>query len=344
MKPIAQHARSVTVRGEVEPSELGRTMSHEHIFVDNWTMTFDYDFILDNEQLAIEEVRRYREAGGGTICETTSGGIGRRPDGLARVSEATGVHIIMGTGWYREAVYPPEFDATSTNALAAQLVEELLLGVGPNSIRAGFVGEIGTERSAIGPRQERMFRAAARAHRVTGCPIATHTTHWGELGLEQIALLMEEGVEPDAIIVGHLGDRYKDDVTLRIAKTGVWLSIDNLAFIEGYAPLEVRADNVARFWEEGCGDQILLSSDICKLSQLSEYGGPGYGNVLENFLPLLISRGLASNELDQMLIHNPANAFSYVQRVGADDLADIAPLDLIDEVISVRNPRGRGAR
>lgn len=321
---------AITVRGELDPAEMGRTMSHEHIFVDNWAMTFDYDFILDSEPLAVVEVDRYGKAGGGTICDTTVRGIGRNPEGLARVSEKTGVNIIMGAGWYREAVYPADFDQIPTNVLAAQLVEELVFGVGDTSIRPGFIGEIGTERDAISPRQERMFRAAARAHLVTGCPIATHTTHWGELGLEQIALLQEEGVKADSIIIGHLGDRYKDEVVIEVAKTGVWLSIDNLAFVSGYAPLEMRADNVARLWELGHGHQIMLSSDICNLSQLSEYGGPGYSNVIEQFLPLLAQRGMGDTEFDQMLIHNPAKAFTYSPRHNTSTLDRTNLVDMVD--------------
>jgi predicted metal-dependent phosphotriesterase family hydrolase len=295
-------SRVVTVLGEIDPAELGITMAHEHLLVDNWAMTFDYDFILDSEPLAIREVARYRAAGGGAICDTTSEGIGRNPEGLARISQATGVHLIMGAGWYREAVYPVTFDATPTNELAAHLVDDLLLGRRTGGIRAGFIGEIGTERGYITARQERMFRAAARAQRATGCPIATHTTHWGELGLEQIALLTEEGVAPDSIIIGHLGDRFQDEVVAKIAATGVWISIDNLGFIAGYAPLEVRADNIANLWHQGFGEKILLASDICNLSQLHEYGGPGYANVIENFLDLL-QRARLGRDRDQQDAH-----------------------------------------
>ncbi len=329
--------RAVTVLGEIDPSDLGITMAHEHILVDNWAMTFDYDFILDSEPLAIAEVKRFRDAGGRTICDTTCEGIGRNPEGLARISTATGVHVIMGAGWYREAVYPPEFDGTPTNEIAARLVDDLLVGSRSNGIRSGFVGEIGTDRGSITPRQERMFHAAARAQRVTGCPIATHTTHWGELGIEQVKLLTEEGVPPESIIVGHLGDRFQDEIVVKIAAAGVWLSIDNLGFIRGYAPLEVRADNVARFWELGFGDKILLASDICNLSQLHEYGGPGYANVIENFLGLLHERGLGQAEIDQMLITNPAKAFSYTARVEPDDLVGLDLLQLVEEKVLRRS-------
>jgi predicted metal-dependent phosphotriesterase family hydrolase len=50
----------------------------------------------------------------------------------------------------------------------------------------------------VSPAQERVFRAAARADRRTGCPIMTHTTHFGELAVEQLDLLQEEGVDRTA--------------------------------------------------------------------------------------------------------------------------------------------------
>ena len=86
------------------------------------------------------------------------------------------------------------------DTLADRLVRELTVGVDGTDIRAGFIGEIGTERGHISPAQERVFRAAARAHRRTGCPILTHTTHFGELAMEQLDLLGEEGV------AGRAGD------------------------------------------------------------------------------------------------------------------------------------------
>jgi predicted metal-dependent phosphotriesterase family hydrolase len=309
----------VTVLGEIDPADLGVTMAHEHLFVDNWAMTFDYDFILDSEPLAIREVDLYRAAGGGAICDTTSEGIGRNPEGLARMSQATGVHVIMGAGWYREAVYPGTFDATQTNELAAHLVDDLLLGRRTGGIRAGFIGEIGTERGYITARQERMFRAAARAQRATGCPIATHTTHWGELGLEQIALLTEEGVPPDSIIIGHLGDRFQDEVVPRSLPPEYGSASTISGSSRATRPLEVRADNIANLWRQGFGEKILLASDICNLSQLHEYGGPGYANVIENFLDLLRERGLGDAEIDRMLISNPAEAFSYTPRVDLNE-------------------------
>src|SRR5579872_2678052 len=96
----------MTVRGPVSPSALGITLSHDHLLMDAWRIRELYEAILDNEQLATDEVRLFAAAGGGTICEPTNIGLRRDPEGLKRISERTGVHVVMGSGWYRERVYP----------------------------------------------------------------------------------------------------------------------------------------------------------------------------------------------------------------------------------------------
>ncbi|WP_433087182.1 phosphotriesterase family protein [Dactylosporangium sp. CA-052675] len=301
----------MTVLGPIEPEDMGNTLSHDHVLVDGWGLRQLYEAILDDEEIAVEEVRRFAAAGGRTICDPTNIGLKRDPQALRRISEAGGVNIVMGAGWYREVVYPGYITTDSTEALADRLVAEITDGVDGSGIRPGFIGEIGTERGHITPHQERVFRAAGRAHRRTGCPIMTHTTHWGELALEQLDLLAEEGVDPAHVIVSHLGDRRGTKWWLPIAERGAWLNIDNLAFVQGYAPLSFRADNVAELTAMGLAGQLMLSNDICELGQLAAYGGPGYANVIENFLPMLRDRGVSEADIHRMTVANPARAFAY---------------------------------
>jgi phosphotriesterase-related protein len=279
--------------------------------MDGWRIRELYDTILDNEELAIEEVRRYRDAGGGTICDPTNIGLKRDPEALRRISQATGVHIVMGAGWYRERVYPSYIYEELPDQLADRLVHELVYGADGTDVRPGFIGEIGTERYHIGPPQERVFRAAARAHRRTGCPLMTHTTHWGELALDQLDLFADEGVDSKHVIVSHLGDRIGISWWLPIANRGAWLNVDNLAFIAGYAPLELRADNVAALCAEGLVDQIMLSNDVAELGHLTFYGGAGYANVITNFVPLLRERKVSEDHIHAMMVTNPSRAFAY---------------------------------
>lgn len=303
----------MTVCGAVEPAELGVTLSHDHVIVDAWEFFGKphYEVILDDEQIMIEEMQLYKTAGGGTVCDPTNIGIGRNPEALQRISSASGVTIVMGAGWYREKVYPQYIYDTSTNDLANMLVCEIVDGVDGSGIRPGFIGEIGTERGALSPANERVFRAAARAHLRTGCPVLTHTTHWGELALDQLDLLAEEGVDAEHVVISHLGDRRGIAWWLPIAERGAWLSVDNLAFVEGYAPVAFRADNVAALCAEGLAGQIMLSNDICALDQLATYGGVGYGNVINNFVPLLRERHVSEDDIHQMLVVNPGRAFQF---------------------------------
>ncbi len=304
-KPMA----IITVRGLIEAAQAGYTLSHEHLLCDLWSIVKTYDGILDDEALAARELEDYRAAGGGTLVDVTSGGLGRNPLALRRISEATGVHIVMGAAWYREGVYPPcvyELDSTS---LSERIVQEITDGVDGTGVRCGVIGEIGTERGFITPAQERVFRASARAHLKTGVSIVTHTTHFGELALEQIALLQEEGVSPGRIIISHLGDRLDRTHILAIAEKGVFLSIDNTGYNgDGYPGDGVRATNVNMLIREGHLRQILLSGDVCMKSHLHAFGGKGYDHVPVRFLPLLRKIGVSDEEIQAMMVSNPARA------------------------------------
>ncbi|MDA2930369.1 TatD family hydrolase, partial [Acidobacteria bacterium AH-259-O06] len=213
----------ITVLGPLSPEQAGFTLCHEHLLCDLWPLFPSYNNILDDENLAIQELKLYKEAGGQTLVDCTSIGLGRNPQALCRISQATGVNIVMGTGWYREEVYPAYIQEKSTDELSALMVQEIQEAVEGTDIRAGHIGEIGTERYYITPAQERVFRAAARAQKQTGVSIWTHTTHFGELALEQIALLEEEGVPADRIVISHMGDRLQVDRFRAIAEKGVYL-------------------------------------------------------------------------------------------------------------------------
>jgi predicted metal-dependent phosphotriesterase family hydrolase len=297
----------ITVTGPIPASKAGYTLSHEHVFCDLWKLVRSYDGILDDESLAAIELTDYREAGGRSLIDATSCGLGRNPLALRRVSQAAGIHIVMGSGWYRECVYPDFVFEKDTNALADLIAGDITRGADGTDVRAGIIGEIGTERKHISPAQERVFRASARAQRRTGACVMTHTTHFGELALEQIALLREEGVPADRIVISHLGDRFDASPFRKIAETGVFLSVDNIGYAGGgYPPDEVRARNVSLLAAEGHLPQIVLGGDICQKSHLAAYGGKGYAHVLRRFLPLLRELGLSEESLFQMTVANPS--------------------------------------
>ena len=198
----------VTVTGPIPASQAGCTLSHEHLLCDLWAFSRSYDGILDDESLAVRELVQYRDSGGLSLVDATSGGLGRNPRALRRISKAAGVKVIMGSGWYRECVYPAVVHERDANALADLIVDDLLKGAEGTDVRAGIIGEIGTERKHITPAQERVFRAAARAQRRTGACIMTHTTHFGELAIPrhpQVVVLVSHRLDQQTVnrLAGH---------------------------------------------------------------------------------------------------------------------------------------------
>jgi predicted metal-dependent phosphotriesterase family hydrolase len=301
----------MTVRGPISASELGVTHSHEHILWDYWDLINSYDCVFDDESIAADELSRFRVEGGSSVVECSSVGIRTDVAGLRRISEASGVNIVLGCGWYRERVYAREvFDKTSTQ-LADVLIRELTEGIDGTGVRAGLIGEIGTERRAISPAEERVFRAAARAHQATGVAVLTHTTHFGELALDQLDLLADAGVAADRVIISHLGDRPDPNILLAIAERGAYLSIDNVGYQQiGYPDDNIRAGNVSRLIAAGHRDQVVLGSDISTKSALATFGGRGYGWLLRSFVPLLREHGLDDDDIRAVTTTNIAAALT----------------------------------
>ncbi len=299
----------ITVLGPIAPEDMGVTNTHEHLQVDAYDHYKSYAFVNDDEPMTVKELERFTALGGRTMVDPTTDEIGRTPEGLARISKAAGIHIVMGSSWYREFAYPAIVDEKNSNELAEILVREIEVGVGDTGIRAGFIGEIGTGRHYIKPAEERVFRASALAQIRTGVAISTHTTRWGTLALEQIAMLKEFGADLSKVIIGHLGDRIGVHHLLPIAEKGVYLEIDNIGYLD-YQPEWVRADNVAALVKEGFRERVLLSQDIFSLNDLHYQGGRGFGYLLETFIPLLRERGLTEEDIHTLLVTNPARAFA----------------------------------
>jgi phosphotriesterase-related protein len=303
-----------TVLGPIEPAHLGVTLMHEHTLVDAWEWggRLGYDSTVDDEELLVEELAFYRDAGGSALVDVTPIGLRRDPSGMRRLAQATGLHIIMGCGWYRERVYPSYIHELSTNALADMLVKELEEGV-EGGIRPGIIGEIGTERFHVTPAEEKVFRAAARAQRETGATVTTHTTHFGDLAHEQMDILMEEGVPPERIVIGHLGERRGVKGELAIAERGVYVEIDHIgrAASAGTQPEWRRARNVAELVQAGYLERVLISMDICANSLLHWNGGHGFDYLLTTFVPLLREEGLTEEQIRIILVDNPIRVLDF---------------------------------
>lgn len=311
-----------TVTGPIEPAEVGPTMMHEHVLHD-WVRDWpsghvgdlridSYDEIVDDEEVLAEELIDYRAAGGSALVEMTDEGLGAMPAGMRRVAIRAGLHVIKSYGWYREDYLPDIVKRTRSDALADHIVEQFANGIGDTGVQPGIIGELATGRGFMTPGEERVFRAAARAQRSIGCSISTHTEHYGELALEQVAFLRGEGVPAERIVIGHLGERAGIDDVLAVAETGVFVQVDFIGSTHlGFGSDERRAANVAALVAAGRASQVTLSMNLSSNSDLRTRGGIGYGYLLRTFLPMLRDRGVAEADITTMLVTNPRRILAF---------------------------------
>ena len=298
----------MTVLGPVASDQLGVVLPHEHVFIDLVKVLPNFDFQLIDPDLVTREVARFRAAGGGTLVEvTTDRAMGRDPEGLRRVAAATGLHIVMGCGWYREPWYDRERIRRATaNELSECLVHEIERGFEGTGVRPGIIGEIGADQDYVSPAEERVLRAAARAHHRTGLTITLHARA-SQVGAQQLDILEEERVDPRRVIVGHCDTYPYPEYHVALAKRGAWVQFDTVRGVHEYV-VERRLAFVLEMARHRLLHRVLLSQDICALSHLHAFGGTGYDYVLTGFVPRLRQAGLTDEDIHMLLVENPRRA------------------------------------
>ena len=302
-----------TVLGDIEPETLGACLPHEHLIARFPPPHDAPDLTLDDEARAIEELRRFKAAGGCALVEMTTPDTGRDPRALRRISEAADVHIIAATGHNQETFCAPFLRDTAVETLAARFIREVRNGMDDTDIRAGVIKAAST-LDAISPLAETLFRAAAHAHHATGALISTHTEA-GTMALEQVALLRACGVAPSRILIGHTDRKLDWTMHHALARTGVYMGFDQIGKTK-YAPDEARAAFIARLIREGHGQQIVLAGDRARRSGWGAYttGQAGFAHVLTAFVPMLHDHGVTTAQIEMLLVGNPARALAFDPR------------------------------
>ena len=300
-----------TVLGPIEPDSLGFTLPHEHTQIALWHIEgrWDYWQLTRNRALIVEELGKFRAAGGSGLVDLTLPGVGRDPVWLRDIAEGTGLHLVMGCGWYRTAYYPPEarIDRRSVDDLADELVAEFVDGLGGTGVRPGIIGEIGTDKPWVSPIEERVHRAAARASTRTGMAITTHAV-LSPVGLDQLRIFEEEGADLSRVIIGHADSYPLLEHYLEVIRRGANVEFDFLGM--SFTPAERHGEGrivelVCELLSRGHADHILLSQDVCHDSQLTRYDGNGYVHLTTSFLPRLRAAGVSDAEIETMTVANP---------------------------------------
>ena len=339
-----------TVLGPVDPGDLGITVTHEHLLIDfrvvflppkgpgedalsrapitlqnldwvrfNWASSLE-NLRYEDEQLAIREVSHYARAGGRTVVDATSVGLKRNPRALANISKASGLNVIMGSGYYVQAAHPPEFHARTADEIAGEIVRDITVGVDGTGIRSGIIGEIGCSWPWTADERKSVL-AAVMAQRSTGAPLLIHPG-WGEPGpMEIVEFIVKNGGDLKRTIMGHIERTiFTPKVLDDLAATGVYLEYDLFGHDSSYYPFAPqtympndaqRLEQIERLIAGGHLDQIVLAHDICSRHRMREYGGHGFDHIPARVAPWMRARGISQSQIDRMLIDNPARVLAF---------------------------------
>lgn len=285
----------------------GYTYVHEHLHIDLSSFKNNIDCRLDQYDLICAEMKTLYAMGVRNIIEMTNRYMGRNPQFMLDIMRDTGMNVVACTGYYQHDFYPAHVASTSVDKLAQEMIDEIEIGIDDSGLKAGVIAEIGSSINVITSDEAKVFAAAAIAHCETGCPISTHTS-FSTMGLEQLALLKEHGVDLSHVVVGHCDLRDNLDNILRMIEQGAYVQFDTIGK-NNYYPDEKRVEMLKEISRHGLLDHVMLSMDITRRSHLKANGGPGFDYLLTTFVPLLQDAGFTQTDIDLMLRDNPSVFF-----------------------------------
>lgn len=352
---MTNFAQSVT--GPIARAQLGSTLMHEHILCDlrnpklrseagdiavcppiRMENRFQVDYfqnrnqrnmMLDEDTVALAELRKFKEAGGGTVVDLTTGGLAPQPARLAELSSASGVNVVLGAGFYVEDYLPEEIRRASTEALQELIEKQLGEGAWGTPIRCGLIGEIGCNWP-LTDCERRMLIAAARAQRRTGAALTIHPGRHPDAPAEIADVIVAAGGEPNRTVIGHMDRTIFDrERLLTLLHRGFVLEWDFfgietsqywMAGVDLDLPTDyMRIDLIHDLMGLGFSEQITVSHDICTKTRLTSYGGHGYGHLIAHVAPLALRRGWREEEIEQLLVATPARLLCFLTGPAANN-------------------------
>lgn len=358
--------RITTVCGDITPEKLGFTDMHEHIMFNGADMGAlckdamptnlpvkyedkvslenigllkrNFPLVLDamdlnDEQAMTREVMEYKESGGDSMVELSVPGIRLDVEAIKRISEKTGVHVITAAGYYVETSWEGRYDGWDTREFYGHIMNEIEHGIEETDIKPGCV-KIALQ--SFTEAEEKALRAGGQAAKDTGMSITVHPDFAnGGNPVDIVEVLMEEGVNPEKIVIAHMETTVKRpmkemilypenwgldlDVAKKVLDKGANFSVEFLSGdigLEalGTAPIPdwMKMAGIVRLIQQGYSRQIVLGTDMCVKTMCRQFGGEGYCRLTKFAIPALQQYGEVSDlAIRNMTVNNPARILSY---------------------------------
>lgn len=322
--------KAMTVLGPVDPSILGKTLMHEHIFIDFKAPPAMIPaptniFVIQPPpkdpkkrrgltafDQSLGAIMDFKNAGGGTIVDVSSFGLTRDPLALELISRVSGLNVVMGAGFYMKSLHPPDMDKLTVEQMTEIIVRDVAVGAQGTNIRSGIIGEVGVVGKPLTENELKSIRASARAARITGAPLNIHNFEPLDEMIRVLDIIESEGVDLHRVVMSHTGGRDVNTMDT-IFKRGAYVEWDFM----GQAPLpkksdEQRIESIYAMIQAGHASQMILSHDICIAPQLKENGGGGYTYIHDIILPGLKAKGVSDDVIKTIMEDNPRRVLSFV--------------------------------
>ncbi|XP_014288348.1 phosphotriesterase-related protein [Halyomorpha halys] len=334
-----------TVLGAVKAEALGVTLTHEHLsvkyekfyrspppihknkfdggiglhnvaFVRQYPYSSRTNMDFTDPEASLDGVRLFAEAGGGTIVENTTWGLGRDLQLMKSISKATGVNIIAGTGHYLSEVQTPETLKMPLEEMVKLMTTELTEGcIDDPEVKCGIIGEVASSWP-IDDFERRCIVATAMAQSDLKCPVTFHPGRNREAPFEIMRIYSEAGGDLKKAVMSHLDRTLPSTVDLiDFSDLGSYCQFDlfgtEVSFYQLSPETDMpsdgqRLDRIKVLLEAGKVEQILVSHDIHTRHRLVKYGGHGYGHLPVAVKQHMLHKGISQDKINQIMIRNPA--------------------------------------
>lgn len=326
-----------TVLGPVNPERMHAVLAHEHVTNLAPGPRLGCDPDVDRTDAAVSALSELSETRFDVVVDLSAYGTSSRAvELLPEIARRSQTQIVAGSGFYLESFAPAWALESSADQLRDRLIRDATEGVeATGGVRVGILGEQGTSLGRITAFEERCLRAVARAARVTGLAIYTHTMH-STMAREQLAVLAEEKTEMSRVVVGHMDIAADIGLLTEVLRTGATVGFDTLGkqswdFMTSppARPQEdgphqkqayARADHtrLQLLWQlidDGWAQQIVLSSDVLghelhmNPDTLADSGLAYIDSVV---LPWLQAAEIPKETLEDLVSRNPLRLLTLV--------------------------------
>lgn len=297
-----------TVLGPIEASELGFTLTHEHVGSGS-----DKAFggRADAVAKAVDRLKEARDEGVDTVIDLSTFDVGRDIRFREEVSRKSGMHIVVCTGQHMFA--PESLNTRTVEEIADLFIREIEQGIEGTGIKAGVI-KVASRSDALTSAEENVFRAAARACKATGIPIETHTNARRRGGEKQVEVFEAEGVSPAKVSLGHSDDTDDLNYLLGLARRGYTLGMDHI--FRGKAAGEKvswqrRAEYIRELVDAGFVDKLFLSNDwVLGDTERNQLNPDGPLFNTRRTIPYLRQIGVSMRAIHTITVENPRRFFS----------------------------------